>query len=88
MSDEEFAVKQKLFSTHEIEELKKWLSDQGGSLPTKINELISRLLGFYQGFVRLIETNKSLKERMMEFMGIKPKSERGSQINQRWGNRR
>ena len=81
-------MKLKLPSEAEIKELELWLQDKNNGVPEQIQSYLFRIISLYNSFISLSETNRSLADRLKEFMGIKPKSERGNQLNQQRGIRR
>jgi hypothetical protein len=58
----------------------KWFNGQNP--PEEIRKTFNEIMRL-QGFIHaLVRKNRSLMGRLREFMGLSPKSEKGSQLNQ------
>ena len=64
-------------SNEELNRLKKFVNENGASLPQELSDVLLRLLGVYAGFLQSTAKAKNTLSRLREAMGLTPKSERG-----------
>ena len=67
-------------SHEELNRLKKFVDENGASLPSELSDVLLRLLGVYSGFLQSTAKAKNTLSRLREAMGLSPRSERGSQL--------
>lgn len=73
-------MKASALSGEELEQLESWLSANEKSLPEHIVRLQRRVIMISKFFGDLSARNSELLTRLREFMGLSPKSEKGSQL--------
>jgi hypothetical protein len=67
-------------SIDELKRLKSFVDENKANLPPDLNDVLSRLLGVYSGFLMSTSRAKNTLSRLREAMGLTPKSERGGQV--------
>ena len=72
--------KKVVISKEELRTLSSWLDE--ADAPKDVHQTITKLIKTYSFVEVLIAKNKNILNRFLELMGIKPKSERASQLNQ------
>ena len=78
----------KKLSIKEIKSVDAWLRQTDDQTPKVVKTIVARLLEWYRSLEPIIEIHQSVVDRLREMMGIKPKSERGSSLNQSGGSRK
>ncbi len=73
-------MKTRVLSKAEVDTVEAWLNKQNA--PGDIKKIFSKIVKL-NGFVNdVVLKNKNLARRLLEAMGLAPKSERGSQLDQ------
>ena len=78
----------KKLSIKELKSIHVWLRQTDDQTPKSVKSPVAKLLDIYRAMEPMIETRKSILDRMRELMGKKPKSERGASLNQSGGSRK
>ena len=73
-------MKTSALSAEELQLLESWLDANEKTMPEDIVKLQRRIFMMTKFFGDLIAKNKDLLARLREYMGISPKSEKGSQL--------